>query len=300
MSKEYLDFYEYIKHHNLGSVLKDVDLKKYCTLKIGGKCFILYKPNSIDSLVKAYRFILVNKLDYFIIGNGSNLLISDEYHYRIFICLKNLNKIMLNELYLNVESGVMGNVLAKKISELMLGGVEFLAGIPGTVGGMIYMNAGAWGKRVSDVIESITYLDEFGKVCEMKNINSKGFSYRKSPFMKRKVIILSCVIKLVKDLTSYEVYNNYLEKKKLTQPLNTYNAGSTFKNPVNNSAWKLIKDSVGDISVADAEVSDVHANFLINKKNATFNDMKTLITTIQDEVFKKHHVLLEPEWMIIE
>ena len=106
---------------------------------------------------------------------------------------------------------------------------------------------------------------------------------------------------LNKQLDKYnDIYNNYLEKKKLTQPLNTYNAGSTFKNPPNNSAWKLIKDTVGNISVEDALVSTIHANFLINKKNATFNDMKTLITTIQDEVLKKHHILLEPEWVIIE
>lgn len=300
MSKEYLDFYEYIKHNNLGSVLKEVDLKKYCTLKIGGKCFILYKPNCIDSLVKAYRFILINKLDYFIIGNGSNLLISDEYHSKIFICLKNLNKIMVNDTQLFVEAGVMGNVLSKKISELMLSGIEFLAGIPGTIGGMIYMNAGAWGKMISDILESVTYLDEFGKVCVMKNISSKGFSYRKSPFMKRKVIILSCVIRLFKDLTSFELFNSYLEKKKLIQPLNTFNAGCTFKNPPNNSAWKLIKETVGNISVADAKVSTIHANFLINEKNATFNDMKKLIVTIQDEVFKKYHILLETEWIIIE
>lgn len=300
MSKEYLDFYEYVKYNNLGSVFKDESLKKYCTLKIGGKCYILYKPNSIDSLIKAYKFILVNKLDYFVIGNGSNLLISDEYHCKIFICLKNLNKILLNENSLVLETGVMGNVISKKISELMFSGLEFLAGIPGTIGGMIYMNAGAWGKQVSDVLESVTYIDEFGKVCEMKNINSKGFSYRRSPFMKRHVIILSCIINLKYDITSINIYNNYLEKKKLTQPLNTYNAGSTFKNPPNNSAWKLIKETVGEISVADAEVSTIHANFLINKKNATFNDMKTLITTIQDEVFKKHHILLEPEWVIIE
>ena len=300
MSKEYLDFYEYVKYNNLGSVFKDELLKNYCTLRIGGKCYILYKPNSIVNLIKAYKFILTNKLDYFIIGNGSNLLISDEYHSKIFICLKKLNKILLNKNSLFLEAGVMGNVISKKISEQMFTGLEFLAGIPGTIGGIIYMNAGAWGQSISDVLESITYLDEFGKVCEMKNIKTKGFSYRKSPFMKRKVIIISCIINLKYSMSSINTYNNYLEKKKLTQPLNTYNAGSTFKNPPNNSAWKLIKETVNDISVADAEVSSVHANFLINKKNATFNDMKTLITIIQDEVFKKHHILLEPEWVIIE
>lgn len=300
MSKEYLDFYEYVKNNRLGVVIKDENLKKYCTLKIGGKCYILYKPNSIQSLIKAYKFILIKKLDYFIIGNGSNLLISDEYHGKIFICLKGLNKIMLNETRLNVESGVMGNVLSKKISDLGLHGLEFLAGIPGTIGGIIYMNAGAWNHSIGEVIESITYLDEFGKVCEMTNIPSKGFGYRKSPFMKRNIIILSCIINLEYDISSIRLYNEYLEKKKQTQPLGTYSAGCAFKNPINNSAWKLIRDSVNYISINDAQISDVHANFLINKKNATFTDMKELIERVQDDVYNKHHILLELEWTIVE
>lgn len=300
MSREYCDFIKFIKNNKLGIIEEDADLKKYCTLKIGGKCYSLYKPDSISNLIKAYKFILRKKIDYFIIGNGSNLLISDDYHFKVFICLKGLNKVVLNEDTIYVESGVMGNVLAKKVSYNFLSGIEFLAGIPGTIGGIIYMNAGAWNKSISEVLERITYLDEFGKVCVMDEINDKGFSYRKSPFMKRNVIILSCELRLRKDISSVNRYIEYLDKKKSTQPLKEHSAGCTFKNPKNYFAWKLIKEVECEKIVNDAVVSDVHANFLINQNNATFDDMYKLISNIQNSVFNKFNINLEIEWNIIE
>ncbi len=300
MSKLYHDFFSYVQKHHLGITLQDEDLKKYCTLKIGGRCYCLYKPNSIDSLIKAYKFIIVNKLEYYVIGNGSNLLISDEYHFKIFIYLKGLNTITLEDNLLNVDAGVMGNVLAKRISEFGLSGLEFLAGIPATIGGMIYMNAGSNNKSISDVVESVTYIDELGKVCKMTDISLKGFGYRMSPFMKRKVIILSCMINLKKDISSIQLYHDYLEKKINTQPLKERSAGCIFKNPSGNSSWKLIKEAASINQINDARISDIHANFFINKKNATFNDFKRLIETIRQDVYKKYKILLEPEITIVE
>ena len=300
MKCKYANFFDYIKNNNLGITIKDADLKKYCTLKIGGKCYCLYKPNSAKSLTTAYKYILSKKLDYFIIGNGSNLLISDDYHFKIFICLKGLNTISLNENLLTVDAGVMGNVLAKKISEQGLSGLEFLAGIPGTIGGMIYMNAGAHGKSMKDILESIIYIDEFGKICTMTDIESKGFGYRLSPFMKRKVIILSCVIKLEKDISSIKKYHNYLDKKITTQPLKECSAGCVFKNPKNKKAWELIIDSTTIKSIENAYISDIHSNFFINKKNATYIDMLTLIKQVQSDVYLKHKILLECEIKIVE
>lgn len=300
MSKRYLDFISYVKNNNLGLIELDASLKKYCTLKIGGKCYCIYKPDSINNLIKAYKYILKRKIDYEVIGNGSNLLISDEYHFKIFICLKGLNQVSFKSNAAIVSSGVMGNVLSKKLSLNQISGLEFLAGIPGTIGGMIYMNAGAWGKSISDVIKSITYLDEFGRVCIMDNIKKHGFGYRKSPFMKRRVLIISCELQLKEDVSSIKLYYDYLEKKKLTQPLKEKSAGSTFKNPNNLYAWKLINETNTIRKINDAEISSIHSNFFINKNNATFNDMRELIKRVQDDVFNTHHILLELELNIIE
>lgn len=300
MSKWYHDFFSYVQKHHLGVTLPDEDLKKYCTLKIGGKCYCVYKPNSIESLVKAYKFIITNKLEYYVIGNGSNLLISDEYHFKIFIYLKGLNTITLEGNLLNVDAGVMGNVLSKRISELGLSGLEFLAGIPATIGGMIYMNAGSNNKSISDVLESITYIDELGKICKMTDIPLKGFGYRMSPFMKRKVIILSCIINLKKDLSSIQLYHDYLEKKINTQPLKERSAGCIFKNPNKSAAWKLIKEAASIDQINDACISNIHANFFINKKNATYNDFRRLIETIRQDVYEKYKILLESEITIVE
>jgi UDP-N-acetylmuramate dehydrogenase len=200
---------------------------------------------------------------------------------------------------LTVQAGVMGNVLSKKISKLNLSGLEFLSGIPGTIGGMIYMNAGAWNHHISDIIESITYLDEFGKICVMEKLCDKGFGYRKSPFMKRHVIILSCTIKLTNDDNAFNRYLEYLTKKIASQPLKSYNAGCTFKNPLNQSAWKLIRKYTNNLQFNNIEISDIHANFLINKSNATFNEMIEAINLIQENVYQNTNIFLELELTIL-
>lgn len=295
----YYNFYEYVAKYHLGEIIKDAYLKDYCTLKIGGKCLCVYKPNSVHSLIKAYKYIVRNKLDYYVLGNGSNMLISDEYHSCIIINLKNLSNYNIVDNLLTVQAGVMGNVLSKKISKQNLSGLEFLSGIPGTIGGMIYMNAGAWNHHISDIIESITYLDEFGKICVMEKLCDKGFGYRKSPFMKRHVIILSCIIKLTNDDNAFNRYLEYLTKKIASQPLKSYNAGCTFKNPLNQSAWKLIRENANNLQFNNIEISDIHANFLVNKSNATFNEMIEAINLIQTKVYQNTNISLELELTIL-
>jgi UDP-N-acetylmuramate dehydrogenase len=302
MSNGYFDFVQYVNKRGLGFIQTNVSLKDYTTIKIGGTCYAIFKPNNIKSLVQAYNYIILNKLDYFIIGNGSNMLISDDYHHFIFINLRGLNKIQVlnNENIISVESGVMGNLLAKKISELGFSGVEFLAGIPGTIGGIIYMNAGAWEQNISDKLISISYLDEFGKICIMKDIKNKGFGYRLSPFMKRKVIILSCEIKVKQNVNALSIYNNYMKLKKASQPLKSFSAGCAFKNPNGKKAWSLIKQSNSVLKINDASVSNLHYNFLINESNATFKDMYELLETIKKNVFNTFNIMLEEEWKIIK
>ena len=302
MSNGYFDFVQYVNKKGLGFIQTNVSLKDYTTIKIGGTCYALFKPNNIKCLVLAYRYIIFNKLDYYIIGNGSNMLISDDYHHCIFINLKGLNKIQVlnKENIIQVESGVMGSLLSKKLSELGVSGIEFLAGIPGTIGGIIYMNAGAWEQNISDKLISITYIDEFGKICIMKDITSKGFGYRLSPFMKRKVIILSCEIKVEHNENAKNIYNNYMKLKKASQPLKCFSAGCAFKNPNGKKAWNLIKQSNSILKINDAAVSELHCNFLINEGNATFKDMYELLEIIKNNVFNTFNIMLEEEWKIIK
>jgi UDP-N-acetylmuramate dehydrogenase len=134
----------------------------------------------------------------------------------------------------------------------------------------------------------------------MNNIRKLGFGYRKSPFMKRKVIIISCEFELKEDSSSIKLYYDYLEKKKKTQPLKEKSAGSTFKNPNNLYAWKLINETNTIRKINDAEISSIHSNFFINNNNASFNDMRELIMRVQEDVFNTHHISLELELNIIE
>lgn len=301
---KYNCFIDYVSKFNLGEVLINESLKKYTTLRIGGNAFCVYKPDNLDNLRKAYNFIIRNNLDFFVLGNGSNLLISDDNHQKIFISLKKLNNVVLKKNILNVEAGASSPVVAKGVSRLGYSGLEFLAGIPATFGGIIYMNAGAQNKAISDCLESVTYLDEFGNLCEMVNINDKGFNYRTSPFQKRKVIIVSCKIKLnlcKNESSPLEIFNSYLQKKKETQPLNAFSAGCAFKNHYTTPAWKLIEGAgCSNLSINSASVSKIHHNFLVNNNNATFKDMYELLLLIQNEVYEKYQIKLEFEWCIIK
>lgn len=301
---KYEHFIDYVNKNNLGEIFRNESLKNYCTLHIGGNAFCVYKPDNLNNLTKAYNFIIRSNLDFFVLGNGSNLLISDDNHHKIFISLKNLNKVSLEKNILNVEAGAMVPIVAKNICRLGYTGLEFLAGIPGTFGGIVYMNAGALNKAISEVLETVTYLDEFGNLCEMTNIYDKGFDYRISPFQKRKVIIVSCKIKLylAKDESiPLIVYNKNLEKKRTTQPINVYSAGCAFKNHDDTPAWKLIEGAgCSNLAIKSASVSKIHHNFLVNNGDATFKDMYELLLLIQNEVFEKYQIKLSFEWCIIK
>lgn len=304
VSSKYNRFIKYIKDNNLGAIEENISLKKYCTLHIGGTARCIYKPFDLNNLKLAYKYIISNRLDFFVLGNASNILISDKFHDKIFINLKHLNNVTINKNILYCDAGANAMIVSKNTCRLGYTNLEFLAGIPGTIGGIIYMNAGAWNKQISDYLETVTYLDEFGNLCEMDNINNKGFKYRFSPFQKRKIIIVGCIIKLKlsKDESQpLAVYQEYLNKKKESQPLKSYSAGCAFKNPPHTNAWKLIEGAgCHKLRIGDAAVSEIHHNFLINKNNATFEDMYNLLTLIQEEVNEKYNIMLNSEWTILK
>ena len=288
-----------------GKLRFDYCLKNRTWLNIGGNAKIFFVP---ETLAELRDFLLNIKKDHnnlFIMGAGSNLLISDKTKNRIFIKLgKNFNKLSLTK-----DNVVIAgcSILDKNVSDFAcenhLSGLEFLSCIPGTVGGGIKMNSGCFGSEFKDVLLSVQVMDFGGRVY---TINSKdiNFDYRKTDLSKN-LIFLSASFKTNKKKRSEIIENIHIlkERKKNSQPLRVKTGGSTFKNPINQSekkAWELIKYSVDNqTSFGDAKISEKHSNFLVNSKNASFENMYNLINFVKLKVKEKTGITLELELEIV-
>ena len=283
----------------------DYDLKKKNWFNIGGKTKIYYKADSLKELIRFLKKI-ENKTKIFVLGGGSNTLITDELFDGVVIKLtSNFNNIsMLSEEIIIAGSAVTDKSLSEFAMENSLGGFEFLSCIPGTVGGGIKMNAGCFDREFKDILISIQALDKSGQVLTIpaKDIN---FKYRDSG-LSQDLIFLSASFKgSKKDKNLIRDKMKMLkDKKELAQPTRIKTSGSTFKNPIdqsNKKVWQLIKESVPlEKSFGDACISEKHCNFFVNKGNAKFEDMKNLIDFVSDCVFKKTGIKLETEIKIIE
>ena len=289
-----------------GNDLKlDYDLKKKNWFNIGGKAKAFYKAGDLKELIKFLKKIQ-NHEKIFVLGAGSNTLITDKQFNGVVIKLSNnFNNIsLLNNEIIIAGSAVTDKSLSDFAMENSLGGFEFLSCIPGTVGGGIKMNAGCFEREFKDILVSIQAIDKFGQVITIpaKEIN---FKYRDSS-LSDELIFLSASFKGFKknkDLIQNEM-KIMKEKKEKAQPTRIKTSGSTFKNPINQSdkkVWQLIKESVPlDKSFGDASISEKHCNFFVNKGNAKFEDMKNLIDFVSDSVFKKTGIKLETEIKILE
>lgn len=285
-----------------GEVLENVSLKDYNTYKIGGKTRYLVKPYNIDSLKELLIYIKNNTLKYIIIGNGTNIILPDSDYDGVTILLSKLNEIKINENTVNAFCGVSLTYFVNELVKNNLGGLESLSGIPGTLGGAIVNNAGCYGQTIGDKLNSVTYLEN----GEIKTINKEecNFSYRDSIFKKNKnFIILSA--KFILDYKNKEEMLNIIKenmiKRNTSQPLNYPNAGSVFRNPIGYSAGKLIEDAgLKNYHINGAYVSDKHANFIINKDNASSEDIIELIEYIQKEISEKYNIKLKLEQEIIK
>ena len=310
MDKIY-EFKRYILKYQLGLTLDNVSFKCLTSLGVGGTCRLMYIPDDIETLTLSVKYLINQKIKYFIIGAGTNLLVNDKDYNIVVISLKKIKRYYLLEedneyKYIYAESGLRGMILSKYLMDKEISGAEFLSVIPGTIGGLIYMNAGAYKKCMSDIIYSVTYINEVGNIITKINCdNCFDFKYRSSNFKKKNYIILSVIIKLPKLNNDIEVskslVNQYITRKKNTQPIGEKNAGSTFKNLDNMFTWEII-DKLGfrGYSVGDAVVSNKHANFIINRNNATFNDMISLISKIKNDALIKYNINLECEWEILD
>ena len=289
-----------------GKIKFDYSLKNHTWLNIGGNAKIFFGPETLAELRDFLKFMKKNESDFFVIGAGSNLLISENINNRIFIKLgKNFNKISLTKNNIIIAGC---SILDKKISDFAcennLGGLEFLSCIPGSVGGGIKMNSGCFGTEFKDVLLSVQVMDFNGRVY---TINSKdiNFDYRKTNLPKN-LIFLSASFKTVKGNRD-EIIENIIKlknKKENSQPLRVKTGGSTFKNPKNQTdkkVWELIKESVDKkVSFGDARISDKHSNFFINTQNASFENMNDLINFVKKKVKDKTGISLELELEIVK
>lgn len=272
-------------------------LKKHTTYGIGGPADLMIFPKSKQDLIKVIEIINENKIQLTILGSGSNVLVSDNGIRGAVISLKNsLKQIEVDNNILYAECGTMLGKIVKHAVKNNLIGLENLNGVPGTLGGALIMNAGAWGGEIS---ENLIHVEVINSKSEIQKIQKKdlNFSYRQSSFNKDD-ILLSAKFNL-KKADKDIIKENFIEAqsgRKKSQPLNKRSAGSLFKNPKNNSAGKLLDEAgLKGFSIGDAKISEKHANFFINDGDATSKDMLMLIKKAHKEVKDKFNVNLSLE-----
>ncbi|MFA9557365.1 UDP-N-acetylmuramate dehydrogenase [Evansella sp. AB-rgal1] len=282
----------------VGKVTENEPLKNHTTWKIGGPAKILFEPSSIDGLQKAMVEIIKRKVPWFVIGRGSNLLISDEGIDGIVIKLGEQTASFTQEgETLKVEAGYSLIKLATIISKKGYSGLEFAGGIPGSVGGAVFMNAGAHGSDISKILTKAHVLLPDGTFKWYTN-EEMEFSYRTSKLQKEKGICVEAVFELKKgdkETITKEMQGNK-DYRRETQPWSYPCCGSVFRNPLPNHAGKLIEEAgLKGYSIGDAEVSTMHANFIVNKGNATAQNVLDLIDYIKETIKKKYGVTMHTE-----
>ena len=277
---------------NFGCVLENVDLKPYNTYRIGSTCKYLIKPNDIESLQELIKYLNNNSIKYMVLGNGSNVIFSDKPYNGVIIKLDNFNKIEVNGLEIEVEAGIMMPKLVQVMIDNNLKGLEWAQGIPGTLGGSIVGNAGAYKSEIQEFIISVTVIDQNGNVKTLKKEDIE-FKYRYSSFKSelKDYTVISARLKLLpgNKEESLSIMEDRRKRRLATQPLEYPSAGSVFRNPLNDAAGRIIEQEINfkGKRIGGAEVSKKHANFIINTGNATGKDIKDLIELIYKEVKSK-------------
>ncbi|WP_292139656.1 UDP-N-acetylmuramate dehydrogenase [Butyrivibrio sp.] len=284
------------------NLLINEPMSRHTTFRTGGPACLFLRPENQEQLKKVMDLVRRLGIEYFVLGNGSNLLVSDEGYDGVIISLSNFNKVELkgsNQIY--VEAGAMNSAVASFTRDNSLTGYEFAAGIPGTIGGAMIMNAGAYGGEMAQVVTEVTVLSPEGEIMVLDN-NTMEFGYRTSAIKNKGFIVLSVLLTLKRgkeeEITAQ--MKELAEKRRDKQPLEYPSAGSTFKRPEGYFAGKLIEDAgLRGFSVGDAQVSEKHCGFVVNKGSATSTDIYNLIKEVQKIVYEKANVKLEPEVIIL-
>lgn len=283
------------------NVLVDEPMKNHTSFKVGGPVDILLTPEDYSGIQWSIKFCKKNNIPYFIIGNGSNLIVKDGGIRGVVIKLTKLDKILIDNTMITAQSGALLSDVSKAAMENSLTGFEFACGIPGCIGGAVAMNAGAYISEIKNVIKSALVIDNEGEMLELAK-DSLELEYRNSIILKKGYTVLEAVFSVEKG--EYNAIKDLVEdlqaRRKDKQPLEYPSAGSTFKRPEGHFASKLIQDSnLKGLSVGGAQVSVKHSGFIINTGNATAKDILELIHLVQKAVDEKFAVKLHTEVRII-
>ena len=282
-------------------VEREVPMQKHTSFRIGGPARRMAFPETKEQLIRTAELALACGIKPFVVGKGTNLLICDEGLDTLVIKTENMNTIrQLDEVTLEADAGISLARFAVFAQQLGLSGLEFAHGIPGSLGGAVYMNAGAYGGEMKHVLVEITALCDDG--VRTLTVDEADLSYRHSWFADSGAVVLSAAVRLEKDdpAAIRERMDDLMARRKKTQPLEYPSAGSTFKRPVGNFAGTLIEQTgLKGLTVGGAQVSEKHAGFIINVGGATAADVMELVARVQQRVFDASGVMLEPEVRII-
>ena len=279
-------------------ILMEEPMKKHTTFRLGGPADFFLCPSDVNQIPEIIHICREEGIPWFVLGNGSNLLVSDQGYRGVVIQIyKNMNQITVEGTRIYAQAGALLSAVSKKAMEAGLTGMEFASGIPGTLGGAAVMNAGAYGGEMKDILVSVTVLTDEGeqKVLEVEDLN---LGYRTSVIKEKGYIVLDVVLQL--QVGDRDAIRNRMEELKVQrvtkQPLEYPSAGSTFKRPEGYFAGKLIEDAgLRGYRVGGAQVSEKHCGFVINTGDATTSDVVQLIHDVQNIIWNKFKVKLEPE-----
>lgn len=281
-----------------GKIYLDEPMKKHTTFRVGGPADYFVTPSTVEEVKGIVALCKKEDMPYYILGNGSNLLVGDSGYRGVMIQIyKEMSRIEVNGEIIRVQAGALLSKIGAAALEAELQGFEFAAGIPGTMGGAVVMNAGAYGGEMKDILVDATVLTQEGEVLVLKN-EELELGYRTSIIAKKDYIVLEATVKLAKgDKEAIRGRMDELKIQRVTkQPLEYASAGSTFKRPTGYFAGKLIQDAgLRGFQVGGAQVSEKHCGFVINKENATAADIVELMKQVADKVYAEFGVTLEAE-----
>ena len=301
MRKELLDELKNIT--GAVNVRTDEDMSEHATFKAGGRADVFVTPQSKEEATEIVRLLLMHDEEYTVIGNGSNILVPDEGYKGCIICMgRGEDDITVNGNVITAGAGAMLSKVAKTAYDNSLTGLEFASGIPGSVGGAVVMNAGAYGGEIKDVVTSVTLFDAVSKKIVTKTAAQMEFGYRTSIIKTHPYVVLEAKFKLAAcDRAAIkDIMDELAARRRDKQPLEYPSAGSTFKRPEGYFAAKLIEDAgLKGLSVGGAQVSEKHSGFVINKGGATATDILELIRMIREKVYENSGVMLETEVVIL-
>lgn len=278
---------------------KNVSLKKHNTYKLDVMCEYLIYPKNIEELLELLKYLKENKIEYLILGNGSNVILAKPF-FEVVIKLDRLNNIEIKDNIVIAGAGVSLIKLANMCMEKGLNGLAFAGGIPGLLGASVAMNAGAYNEDMSSIVKEVKVINPQSEVITMKS-NELEYSYRDS-FLKRNKEYICIEVTLALEYEDKELIKNKMidrrDRRISSQPVNMPSAGSVFRNPKGLSAGKLIEDiGLKGYTIGGAQISEKHANFIINKSNATYEDIISLIEYTKKKVKEKYNIdlILEQE-----